>query len=209
MLGLFIFCSVCDMIAMGEYLESLFARQHSQLKDSEQQFVDEHKNDIVNRITHVMDCEAYTISKVHYLREISVHRLSDNQTFSYQIYTPNLCLYDKNIAYQVKHIHGLPQVHTRRTNDFLLYAEALKILRDEFLARADVVAYKGGIIERDLLKRLGTKGINLEILGCDKYSNLITEYGISPVRCRYHNAGDYHCSRHEVQIFARFLQTIC
>ena len=197
------------MLAMGEYLESLFARQHSQLKESEQQFIDEHKNDIVNRITHIMDCEAYTISKVHYLREISVHRLSDNETFSYQIYTPNLYLYDKNIAYQVNHIHGLPQVHTRRTNDFLLYGEALKILRDEFLARADVVAYKGGIIERDLLKRLGTKGINLEILGCDKYSNLISKYGISPVRCRYHNAGDYHCSRHEVQIFARFLQTIC
>jgi hypothetical protein len=87
MFGLFIFCSVCDLIAMGEYLESLFARQHSQLKDSEQQFVDEHKNNIVNRIMHVMDCEAYTIAKVHYLREISVHRLSDNQTFSYQINT--------------------------------------------------------------------------------------------------------------------------
>jgi hypothetical protein len=63
------------------------------------------------------------------------------------------------------------------------------------LARADLVAYKGGVIER-------------EILGCEKYSNLITKYGISPVRCRYHNAGDYHCSRHEVQIFALFLQAI-
>ena len=201
-------CSVCVLLAMGEYLESLFARQHNQLKDNEQQYVDEHKNDIINRITHVIDCEAYTLSKAHYLREISVHRISDNRTFSYQIYTPDLHLYDKNIVYQVKYIHGLPQVHTRRTKDFLLYGEALKILRDEFLARADLVAYKGGIIERDLLKLLGTKGINLEILGCDKYSNLITKYGISHVRCHYHNAGDYHCSRHEVQIFALFLQTI-
>jgi hypothetical protein len=108
----------------------------------------------------------------------------------------------------VKYIHGLPQVHSRRTQDFLLYNEVLKFLRDEFLARADLVAYKGGIIERDLLKRLGTKGFNLEILGCEKYSNLITKYGISPVSCRYHNAGDYHCSRHAVQIFALFLQYI-
>ena len=200
-------CSVCDLLAMGEYLESLFARQHNQLKDNEQQYVDEHKNNIINRITHVIDCEAYTLSKAHYLREISVHRISDNRTFSYQIYTPDLHLYDKNIVYQVKYIHGLPQVHTRRTKDFLLYGEALKILRDEFLARADLVAYKGGIIERDLLKLLGTKGINLEILGCDKYSDLITKYGISSVRCHYHNAGDYHCSRHEVQVFAFFLQT--
>ena len=133
-------CSVCDLLVMGEYLESLFARQHNQLKDNEQQYVDEHKNNIINRITHVIDCEAYMLSKVHYLREISIHRISDNQTFSYQIYTPDLRLYDKNIAYQVKYIHGLPQVHTRRTKDFLLYGEALKILRDEFLARADLVA---------------------------------------------------------------------
>jgi RNA processing factor Prp31 len=109
-------CSVCDLLAMGEYLESLFARQHNQSKHNEQQYVDEHKNNIINRITHVIDCEAYTLSKAHYLREM------------YQIYTPDLRLYDKNIAYQVKYIHGLPQVHTRRTKDFLLYGEALKIL---------------------------------------------------------------------------------
>jgi hypothetical protein len=58
------------------------------------------------------------------------------------------------------------------------------------LARADLVAYKGGVIERDLLKFLGTKGINLEILGCDKYNNLITKYGILPVRCRYQQLGN-------------------
>jgi hypothetical protein len=201
-------CLVHVLFAMGEYLESLFARQHNQLRDVEQRYVDQYKNKIVDRITHVVDCEAYTLSKTHYLREISIHRICDNQTFSYQVYTPDLYLCGKNVAYQVKHIHGLPQVHTRRTEDFLLYSEVLKLLRDEFLARADLVAYKGGVIERDLLKCLGTKGINLEILGCEKYSNLITKYGISSVRCRYHNAGDYHCSRHEVQVFSHFLQDI-
>ena len=70
MFNLLTSCSVCDLLAMGEYLESLFARQHNQLKDNEQQYVDEH---IINRITHVIDCKAYTLSKAHYLREISVH----------------------------------------------------------------------------------------------------------------------------------------
>ena len=137
MFDLFITCSVCVLLAMGEYLESLFARLHNQLKENEQQYVNEHKNEIVNRITHIIDCEAYTktfiviknmLSKKHYLREISIHRICDGQTFSYQIYTPDLYLCDKSIAYQVKYIHGLPQVHTRRTEDFLLYNEALKIL---------------------------------------------------------------------------------
>ena len=193
---------------MGEYLERLFSRLHNQLGNDEQQYVNKYKHEIVNRVTHIIDCEAYTLAKKHYLREISIYRVCDGQTFSYQIYTPDLYLCDKSIAYQVKHIHGLPQVHTRRNEDFLLYREVLKILRDEFLARADLVAYKGGVIERDFLKFLGTKGINLEILGCEKYNHLITKYGILPMRCRYHNPGDYHCSRHEVQIFALFLQNI-
>ena len=200
-------CSVCVLLVMGEYLESLFSRLHNQLGNGEQQYVNEHRSEIVNRVTHIIDCEAYTLAKKHYLREISIYRICDGQTFSYQIYTP-LYLCDRSIAYQVKHIHGLPQVHTRCNEDFLLYSEVLKLLRDEFLARADLVAYKGGVIERDLLRLLGTKGINLEILGCDKYNDLITKYGISPIRCRYHNPGDYHCSRHEVQIFAIFLRNI-
>lgn len=136
-----------------------------------------------------------------YLREISVHRICDNTTVSYQVYMPDLYLASKSVQYQVKHIHGLLVVHTKCTDDFLLYWEVLKLLRDEFIVSADLVAYKGGTIEHDLLKRLGTKGINIEILGCEKY-------GISPIRCQYHNPGDYHCSQHEVQVFARFLQDI-
>ncbi|CAB4020405.1 Hypothetical predicted protein [Paramuricea clavata] len=112
---------------------------------------------------------------------------------------------ENGVQYQVKNIHGLPVVvHTRRTNDFLLYTEVWEFLRNEFIESADLVAYKGGTIERNLLRRLGAKGINIEILGCDKYVNLLAKYGILPVRCQYHNPGDYHCSRHEVEVFALF-----
>ena len=58
---LFMSCLVHVLFAMGEYLESLFARQHNQLRDVEQRYVDKHKNKIVNRITHIVDCEAYTL----------------------------------------------------------------------------------------------------------------------------------------------------
>jgi hypothetical protein len=112
-------CSVCVLLVMGEYLESLFFRLHNQLGNGEQQYVNEHRSEIVNRVT-IIDCEAYTLAKKHYLREISIYRICDGQTFSYQIYTP-LYLCDRSIAYQVKHIHGLPQVHTRCNEDFLLY----------------------------------------------------------------------------------------
>ncbi|CAB3980967.1 Hypothetical predicted protein [Paramuricea clavata] len=190
---------------MGKYLESLFLRQHNQLGHAEQCFVDNHKKEIVEQIMHVIDCEAYMISKgCVYLREISVYRMYDHVTMIYQVYMPSVSFNEKS-KYQVKKIHGLPVVRTKRMGDFLLYLEVWELLCNEFIRSADLVAYKSGTIERDLLRRLGTKGINIEILGCAKYIDLITKYGILPVRCQYHNPGDYHCSRHEVQIFARYL----
>jgi hypothetical protein len=58
------------LFEMGEELEKLFSRQHNQLGDYEQCLVDQHKKDIVSRITHVIDCEAYTVSKERiYLRK--------------------------------------------------------------------------------------------------------------------------------------------
>ena len=94
MFDLFETASVCVLFIMGEYLESLFPRLHNQLRNDEQQYVNKHKNEIVNRVTHIIDCEAYTLVKKHYLREISIYRVCDGRTFSYQIYTPDLYLCD-------------------------------------------------------------------------------------------------------------------
>lgn len=70
------------------------------------------------------------------------------------------------------------------------------------------MAYKGGTIERNLLSRMGSKGINIEILGCDKYAHLLTKYGIQPIRCQHHRPGDFHCSKHKVEVFSYFLSNI-
>ena len=48
MFDLFKTCSVCVLFVMGEYLESLFARLHNQLKNGEQQYV----NDIMLSFTY-------------------------------------------------------------------------------------------------------------------------------------------------------------
>jgi hypothetical protein len=56
------------------------------------------------------------------------------------------------------------------------------LLRQEFIQNADLIAYKG-TIERDLLHHMGFKSINLEILGCEKYDQLLTKYGIVAKCC--------------------------
>ena len=192
-----------------EVVENWFVKQHSQIQEWEKEYIQQYQKDIVNRITHVMDCEAYTIAKDKvYLREVSFYRVRDKKVCSFQIYMPDLYLNPKNVYYQIKYIHGLPLVHRKYNNDFLQYYEMFQVLCEEFMTSGDLVGYKGGTIERNLLNKLGTKGINIELLGCDKYANLITKYGVEPERCKYHNSGDYHCSRHEVEIFARYLEEL-
>jgi hypothetical protein len=81
-------------------------------------------------------------------------------------------------------------------------------LRQKFIQNADLIAYKGGTIERDLLNSMGFKSINLEILGCERYYQLLTKYGIVAKCCPYHLSGKYHCSKHKVEVFTRFIRSI-
>jgi hypothetical protein len=74
---------------------------------------------------------------------------------------------------------------------------------------ADLVGYKGGNIERDLLNMLGVSCINMEIMACPKYEQLLSKYNVEPETCGYHiKRGRYHCSRHEVKLFSQFLDTL-
>ena len=73
---------------------------------------------------------------------------------------------------------------------------------------ADLVAYKGGDIERNLLNNMGVRCINLEILGCPKYVDLLTKYGFVSECCSFHMTDTYHCSRHEVKVFMHFVKDL-
>ena len=167
-------------LRMGEQLEKLFRRQHNQLNAMEIMLVEKHKTDVVQRITHVIDCEAYTPKGRTLLREVSVYCIKENRCMSYQIYFPRVDFDEKQscIRYQIYHVHGLP-VREKLDDNFFTYSEVMMMLQMEFIKTADLVAYKGGTIEKNMLASMGVKGINIEIIGCDKYANLLTKYGIS------------------------------
>ncbi|CAB3977255.1 Hypothetical predicted protein [Paramuricea clavata] len=191
-------------------MEGLFQRKHNQLSYDETNLLENCKKEIASRITHVIDCEAYTNKKKTYLREISVYRVKTGEYSSFQVFTPFVPFneYDYTIDYQIKKIHGLPMVHSRLTPDFYTLKESMAFLTKEFMDGADLVAYKGGDIERNLLNNMGTRCINLEVLGCPKYVDLLTMYGQTQECCQYHIAANYHCSKHEVKMFANYIYSL-
>ncbi|CAB4013531.1 Hypothetical predicted protein [Paramuricea clavata] len=191
-------------------MEALFQRKHNQLSVEERQMIDYYKKEITQRITHVMDCEAYTNKKKTFLREISVYRVKTGECSSFQVYMPFVPFNERNytIRYQINKVHGLPIINTRLTDDFYTLEESMDFLTDEFMRNADLVAYKGGDIERNLLNNMGVRCINLEVLSCPKYANLLTKYGHRQECCQYHLGDYFHCSKHEVKVFAHFVQTI-
>jgi hypothetical protein len=57
-----------------------------------------------------------------------------------------------------------------------------------------------------MLNKMHVNSINLEVLGCPKYSTLLSKYGVLQHDCGYHlRNGVYHCSGHEVELFAHFV----
>lgn len=66
----------------------------------------------------------------------------------------------------------------------------------------DIIAYKGGHIERDLLDKLDITSINLEDYGCPKYEKLPTP---EIKDCGFHIKMDrVHCPKVECAAFARW-----
>ena len=51
----------------------------------------------------------------------------------------------------------------------------------------DIVAYKGGHVERDLLNKLHIPCLNLETFGCPKYDVLKHEFPGWLPSCRFHS----------------------
>ena len=189
---------------------NLFNKQHPQFTPADANVFAEIKSNVTGCITHVMDCECYIVNKKWYLREVSVFDLKTNELYMYQIYYfANEVSYNKSMAYQINVVHGLPLIRGKVTNDFFRCSNVLFFLSQHFQNSNTLVACKGGTIEYKTLKSMNVKSINIEILGCPKYENLLSKYNIEHIKCcKYHKSNLFHCSGHEVEVFTRFINEI-
>lgn len=69
--------------------------------------------------------------------------------------------------------------------------------------RRDVIAYKGGIIERDILEDLGIPYLNLEDLGCPRWDDMQSRK-YEELSCEYHGRRNLHCPISEVASFKKW-----
>ena len=198
---------------MCDFESTLFQKQHSEISECDYGWIAVNMGYVTGRVTHIIDCEAYStlLKKKRFLREVSVWCKKLDSVRTYHIFMPNRNLFNEHaytVNYQIRKIHGLPIVRTRVDKDYYLYDEVMCILR-QTLSKGDLIGYKGGTIERDLLQGLGLKGVNLELMRCPKYSNLLTKYGVEQQDCGKHLfKGENHCSGHEVQLFGRFVKNL-
>ena len=119
---------------------------------------------------------------------------------------------DKKTVWVVKHhVHGLTYSPRKRehalkqssVNDLMRY-----LYRRNKVEGKNVVAYKGGHVERDLLNGLNIPNLNLEVFGCPKFDKYI-ENIVEPIEgCGFHHFCDKaHCSMVECHAFWLWMTT--
>lgn len=72
----------------------------------------------------------------------------------------------------------------------------------------NVIAFKGGDCEKELLERLGIPYKNLEDLGCPRYDDMDTRR-YKHLACKYHKKKDLHCPMSEVTAFKDWFVENC
>ena len=170
----------------------------------------------MNQIGAIIDIEAFCYNSQHLIKELSIIYVYDEPIFNYKFKLPvrfqELSQKDRKSAiFCTNYIHGL---RFENSSTDLKYTECISILRDtqdhiEWNGFSHI-AYKGGIIEQNLLGKLGIHSINMETYNCPKFTTLLCEYGTPTVQCnahRYAKPGTIvHCPNVEVYLFKKWLK---
>jgi len=98
-----------------------------------------------------------------------------------------------------KNIYDIPI--TQRDSFSIKMEKVPEVVRDLYPGFG-TVAYKGGHIEKDLLKTMGIPSLNIESLGCPK-ADVLAPMFPEARQCGLHNKG--HCPRQEVILFAKWI----
>ena len=150
--------------------------------------------DKLGEVTAVFDMDGYTVDGVFKCKELGWKYIHHQQTYSFFFYhggERELSTKDRFTAdYVYQKIFDIPY------GEFwpgMIKGEEVESMVDRLHSRGRV-AYKGGRIEKDLLKSLRIPSIDLEELGCPKVDRLFIFKN-----CGLHKRG-FHCPREEVAV---------
>lgn len=180
-----------------------------------------------NKIKYLLDVEGFFVNKRFLIKELAYLDLDDvdERIASYYFRVGSfldLRAGDRRQArYLFRHVHGLPFLDFPEDHEQSDAVDLIRYLCENARHMGRLVAYKGGNIERDIIRRLGYGDLayNIELLGCPTYANLVSFYGESVSRavqrrdvCARHTGirrtAMPHCPRAELRYFARFIREI-
>ena len=154
--------------------------------------------------------DGFHINKKFYCKEAGILEVGQDvaNSFFFDIGIQWGGLHEKDkrsCRYVMNNIHKLPWGVPRGTKAFPL--AALDVIVSDFYYRVKIneqstIAYKGGRIENDLLRKTGIPSVNLESFGCPKAEHLFDDL-VWLETCGNHTEPNayQHCAKVEVEAF--------
>ena len=162
-----------------------------------------------DKLCIILDLEGFFLNKTFHVRELSYYSWNEQHgRHAFFIPVPHETLNNKDkrtVDFVKTKIHGLtyrptPEEHFQNP---LILGILVQTLYDNYKTdKRNVVGYKGGHIEKDLLQKLNIPSLNLETLGCPKYNVSRTRYEHLTDSCGFHaDPTLHHCPVVECHAF--------
>ena len=161
----------------------------------------------MDKVCMVVDLEGFTVDKRFYVRELGAFDWKGRRcNYKFFMPMPFESLSDRDrrsVRYVTRHVHGLPF----KPKGFELamsqeYVEQtlMNLYRRSKTETLDVVGYKGGHVEREVLRKLNIPYLDIEAFGCPKVEGLFHSGMNGTNGCGQHE-GQVHCSTLECELF--------
>ena len=172
-----------------------------------------HINPGLRQVCMILDIEGFVLRGNRVIvREVGwcgMNGFSDSFHFKPEVQYNSLSPRDKRtVSYVFHNIHALPFEARSQENaaEGYLVEFVVKTLHEKLSSLdKDVVAYKGGTIEKQLLSRLNIPHVDLEAYDCPK-ANCLLWNGFEPLfDCGHHTHSHSHCPRVETYLFYQWM----
>lgn len=161
---------------------------------------------MVNDVVAVMDMDGFRIRGRFWCKELGYLVLAKNPVvWSNLFFSADVILsmgkqdWKQHDTIIRKGIYDIP---ITRRDTMAIRMEDLDVVVKTLYPGYGTVAYKGGIIERNLLRQLGIPSLDLEPLGCPK-ADVLAPMFPEARSCGLHRKG--HCPRQEVTLFTKWM----
>ena len=120
----------------------------------------------------------------------------------------------RRVRYVTQHIHGLSLYPRDDQEDHptlpakSLHSYVQDLYRRHATSERNVVAYKGGRVERDLLESLHIPSLDLEAFGCPKFNDMLRLTTAASCGQHVHNP-HAHCAQVECYHFIQWMRGQC